>query len=61
VKARFPHSLEWDPIGLPDDYLPLISSQRTAFINEGQRIVSHGGITIEEVIVPLIQIERRDT
>ena len=61
VKARFPHSVEWDPIGLPDDYLPLISSQRTAFINEGQRIVSHGGITIEEVIVPLIQIERRDT
>lgn len=61
VKARFPQSVEWDPIGLPDDYLPLISSQRTAFINEGQRIVSHGGITIEEVIVPLIQIDRRDT
>jgi hypothetical protein len=60
IKARFPNSVEWDPIGLPEDYLPLFSPQRTAFINEGERIVTHGGITIEEVIVPLIQIERRD-
>jgi hypothetical protein len=60
VKDRFPDAMEWEPIGLPDEYLPLISSKRTAFINAGQRIVSHGGISVEELIVPLIQIERRD-
>ncbi len=30
-----------------------------AFINVGDSIVSHGGIAIEEVIVPLVKIERR--
>jgi len=30
-----------------------------AFIRDGERIVSHGGISIEELILPLVQIERR--
>lgn len=59
VKGLFPTALEWQPIGLPDAYLPLIASGRQAFVHEGDRIVSHGGITIEEIIVPLVQIERR--
>ncbi|HXH09496.1 MAG TPA: BREX-3 system phosphatase PglZ [Alphaproteobacteria bacterium] len=59
VKARFPDAIEWPPVGLPEDYLPLIAPDRSAFIREGERIVAHGGISIEEVIVPLIRIERR--
>jgi hypothetical protein len=50
--------LEWDPIGLPNDYLPLLAPSRRAFVNEKKRLVSHGGISIEELIVPLVQIER---
>jgi hypothetical protein len=61
VKERFPASLEWQPIGLPDTFLPLLASDRRAFVSEGERIVSHGGISVEEIIVPLVQIERRDT
>lgn len=61
VKERFPAALEWGPVGLPDTYLPLIAPGRKAFVREGEHIVSHGGISVEELIVPLVQIERRDT
>jgi hypothetical protein len=56
VKAAFPESIEWPAIGLPDNYLPLIAQGRSAFIPEGKKTVAHGGISIEEVIVPLIEI-----
>jgi hypothetical protein len=59
VKERFPAAMEWDPIGLPDDYLALFAPSRQAFVQEKQRTVSHGGISVEELIVPLVQIERR--
>lgn len=59
VKASFPDSIEWPSVGLPDDFLPLIAPDRTAFVGEGARIVTHGGISLEEVIVPLIHIQRR--
>src|SRR5574337_196369 len=58
VKKRFPTALEWSPVGLPEDYLALLAPARQAFVQEKQRTVSHGGISVEELIVPLIQIER---
>ncbi len=60
IKEQFPSSMEWPPIGLPEDYLALIASNRAAFIQAGETIVGHGGISIEELIVPLVQIERRE-
>ncbi len=59
VSERFPNALEWAPIGLPHDYLVLLAPARQAFIQENCRSVCHGGISIEELIVPLVQIERR--
>ena len=59
VKANFPFTIEWNPIGLPKNYYPLIASEQNAFIKKDERIVGHGGITIEEVLVPFIKIERR--
>ncbi len=59
VKERFSSALEWDPVGLPDDYLALLAPARKAFVHEKQRTVSHGGVSVEELIVPLVQIERR--
>ena len=29
---------------------------RSAFVREGERIVAHGGICIEELIVPFVQV-----
>ena len=50
---------EWKSPGLPPDYHPLVAEGRDAFIKKGDSIVGHGGISIEEVIVPLVKIERR--
>ncbi|MFQ5742608.1 MAG: hypothetical protein ACE5HV_03340, partial [Acidobacteriota bacterium] len=58
VKERFPNAIEWPPIGLPDNYLALIAPERSAFVRENESPVAHGGITLEEVAVPFIQIER---
>jgi len=60
VKEQFPDSLEWPPIGLPEDYLALIAPSRAAFVRAGDRLVGHGGISVEELIVPLVQVDRRD-
>jgi len=61
VRERFPDAIEWPSLGLPDDYRALLAPHRKAFIRDGETIVGHGGISIEELIVPLIQIERRET
>ncbi len=58
VKERFPAALEWGTVGLPEDYFALLAPARQAFVQEKQRTVSHGGISVEELIVPLVQIER---
>jgi len=57
VKEKFPDTIEWPAIGLPDDYLCLLAPGRSAFIHKGKRTVAHGGVSIEEVVVPFIQIE----
>jgi hypothetical protein len=59
VADCFPDAVEWPPVGLPNDYLPLLAPSRKAFVREKERLVSHGGISIEEVIVPLVQIEKK--
>lgn len=58
VKERFPDAIEWLPTGLPGDCLPLLAPGRLAFLREGERVVCHGGISLEEVIVPLVRVER---
>ena len=58
VGANYRGSIIWPSIGLPDDYLALIAPPLRAFIGEGKRTVAHGGICIEEAIVPLITITR---
>ena len=59
VASAFTSACEWEPIGLPDNYFPLVAGGRDAFVNLGNSIVGHGGITLEEVIVPLVRFERR--
>ena len=49
---------DWPQAGLPNDYWPKVMKSRKAFVADGERIVGHGGIAIEEVIVPYITICR---
>ena len=58
IQERFPESLEWPSVGLPEDYLALIAPNRAAFVRAGETLVGHGGISIEELIVPMVGIER---
>ena len=59
VARSFPFAHEWQPVGLPADYFPLVAGGRDAFVNPGEAVVGHGGVAIEEVIVPLLKFERR--
>lgn len=59
VAKEFSFAEEWEPVGLPLDYYPLVAGGRNAFVPVGSSIVGHGGISIEEVIVPLVKFERR--
>lgn len=51
--------IKWNPVGLPPHYFPLVAEGNNAFVKEGEIIVGHGGISIEEVIVPLVIFENR--
>jgi len=42
--------------GLPSDYLAVYAGTRGAFVPKGEQIVAHGGISIEELIVPFVKI-----
>jgi hypothetical protein len=48
----------WPPIGLPNNYWPIEMKGRKAFVEKNEKLVGHGGISIEEVIVPFITISR---
>ena len=56
VKGLFPDAVEWDPIGLPADFLPLLAPAGAAFAPQGKTVVCHGGLSVEEVIVPLVEV-----
>ncbi|MBF0371566.1 MAG: BREX-3 system phosphatase PglZ [Magnetococcales bacterium] len=56
IHGKFAESLEWPDHGLPEGFHSLLSTRRSAFIGKGSRIVGHGGISMEEVIVPVVQI-----
>ena len=56
VKQDYPNAVEWQLKGLPEKYFPLIAPNRSAFVQKGKIIVGHGGISLEETIVPFITI-----
>ncbi|MBT6209977.1 MAG: BREX-3 system phosphatase PglZ [Woeseia sp.] len=53
---EFPGTIQWPQIGLPDDWRVLLAPGRGAFVPVGQQIIGHGGIAMEEVIVPFVKI-----
>jgi hypothetical protein len=59
IKNEYSESIEWHPVNLPNNYYPLLSYGKNAFISKGKKMISHGSISIQETIVPLIKIERK--
>ena len=52
-------SRAWEGGGLPSDFKPMVLDGCASFTEKGGVVVSHGGISIEEVIVPFVRIGRR--
>jgi hypothetical protein len=54
--AAYPATVRLDIAGLPANFMPLFAGGRTAFVPEGEQVVVHGGVSIEELIVPFVKI-----
>lgn len=54
----YPGSIPWGGAGLPDDYHSLLAPHQGAFAPSGVVIVGHGGMAVEEVIVPFVRVRR---
>ena len=54
----FPESIRWSDECLTPKYPVLIAGGLTAFAREGEKVVAHGGISVEEVLVPFIRVYR---
>jgi hypothetical protein len=58
VVARFPDSIRWPSHGLPPARYVLLAGDLKAFTDAGDEVVAHGGISLEEVMVPFVTITR---
>jgi hypothetical protein len=58
VAKEYPEAIVWPQIGLPKSWHVLLAPGRDAFVPQGQQTVGHGGIAMEEVIVPFVKIRR---
>jgi hypothetical protein len=59
VQGVFPDTILWEQDGLlPEPLYALMPIGRNAFAAAGETVVTHGGLTMDEVIVPFIQINR---
>ena len=56
--SDYPESIEWPSIGLPQDRHVLLPKGLRAFTAENKHVVSHGGISLEEIIVPFVRFTR---
>jgi hypothetical protein len=58
VRRDFPDTLVWPSPGLPAGQKVLVAAGRTAFVPPNERVVTHGGIALEEVLVPFVRFWR---
>lgn len=54
--ANFPDTIEWAGAGLPPGNEVLLPRGRWAFAPQGKQIVTHGGIALEEMVVPFVRV-----
>lgn len=54
--ASNPNTYRLDIAGLPANFLPLFAGGRAAFVQKGEPAVVHGGISVEELLVPFVKV-----
>jgi hypothetical protein len=52
-------SYVWKCPGIPDNYHMMFAKFNYAYINKDESAICHGGMSMEEVVVPFIKIERK--
>lgn len=55
---KYPDTLAWTDVGLPNNFHVLLAKNDSAFVPISNRIVTHGGISMEEVIVPFVKVSK---
>lgn len=58
VLDAFPDSYDWNAPGLPKNFFTVFPPKRTAYVEENESPVCHGGISLEEMVVPLVQVSK---
>lgn len=53
-----PSSYRLELPGLPTNFFNLFAAGRSAFIPEGEQAVVHGGVSLEELLVPFVRVVR---
>lgn len=54
--AANPNTYRLDVAGLPANFMTLFAGGRSAFMQQGEPAVVHGGISVEELLVPFVRI-----
>lgn len=52
----WPGSAQLDLPGMPPGFFALYAAERSAFVPPGEHTVVHGGISVEEMIVPFVKV-----
>ncbi|MCP4358777.1 MAG: BREX-3 system phosphatase PglZ, partial [Chloroflexi bacterium] len=60
ARQQMPEIIGWSNIGLPTGLQVLLAPKLKAFLNSGEQAVCHGGIALEEVIVPFVHISNKE-
>lgn len=55
VHRDFPDTVVWPGWGLPPNWRALLAAGLGAFVSKGERLVVHGGVGLEEVMVPFVR------
>lgn len=51
-------TISLDIAGLPANFVPLFAGGRSAFVPAGDQVVVHGGVSVEELIVPFVKVSK---
>ncbi|MER2170826.1 MAG: BREX-3 system phosphatase PglZ [Psychrobacillus psychrodurans] len=52
------NTIAWEDASLPSDYHVLLAQKKGAFVPKNDKIVTHGGIHLEEMIVPFVKVSK---
>ena len=56
---KYPGARAWEGGGLPEDFKAMVLDGHASFTAKDEVIMAHGGISIEEVIVPFVRIGKK--